>query len=97
MARQTKAASFIWHNMPFGAGKTLTQQEALDLAAYVVAQPRLDSPGKGNDWPVGGAPGDVPYATTGHAAYNAPPLLPRKNPSGAIVLKPAPVSRASSK
>lgn len=97
MARQSKAASFIWHNMPFGAPRTLTQQEALDVAAYITAQPRLDSPGKGNDWPVGGAPDDVPYATKGHAAYLAPPLLPRKNPAGTIVPKPAPVGRTASR
>ncbi len=97
MARQTKAASFIWHNMPFGAGQTLTQQEALDVAAYVTSQPRPDSPGKEDDWPTGGAPEDVPYATQGHAAYLPPPVLPRKNPAGAIVPKPALLSRSSTR
>ena len=94
MARQGKAASFIWHNMPYGAGKTLTQQEAFDVAAYVTAQSRPDSPGKENDWPAGGTPADVPYATHGHLAYQPPPLLPRTNPREAIVLSPAPVRRS---
>ena len=88
MARQSKAASFIWHNMPLGMGKTLTHQEAYDVAAYIAAQPRPDSPGKEKDWPRGGAPGDVPYATTGRAAFQPPPLLPRAHPSQAIVDAP---------
>ncbi|HEU4993334.1 MAG TPA: c-type cytochrome [Gemmatimonadaceae bacterium] len=85
MARQTKAASFIWHNMPLGAGKSLTPQQAFDVAAYVTSQARPDSPGKGRDWPSGGAPADVPYATQGHAAFLPPPVLPRANPSRALV------------
>ncbi|HEY6827609.1 MAG TPA: c-type cytochrome [Gemmatimonadaceae bacterium] len=95
MARQGKAASFIWHNMPYGAGKTLTPQEAFDVAAYVTSKPRPDSPGKESDWPTGGTPADVPYATKGHAAYQPPPLLPRANPRDAIVASPAAVKRAS--
>lgn len=95
MARQGKAASFIWHNMPFGQGKTLTPGEAFDVAAYVTAQRRPDSPGKEGDWPLGGTPNDVPYATKGHTAYQPPPVLPRANPRGAIVLPPAPAPRAN--
>ena len=89
MARPGKAASFIWHNMPYGAGKTLTPQEAFDVAAYVTSRERIDSPGKENDWPAGGTPGDVPYATKGHTAHDPPPLLPRANPATAIVPRPA--------
>lgn len=85
MARQSRMASFIWHNMPLGLGKTLTHQEAFDVAAYVASQPRPDSPGKERDWPVGGAPADVPYATSGHTAYQPPRLLRRANPVAAIV------------
>jgi thiosulfate dehydrogenase len=95
MSRQTKAASFIWHNMPFGQPKTLTPQEAFDVAAYITSQPRLDSPGKENDWPAGGAPKDVPYATQGHSAFLSPPLLPRRNATGAIVPRPRPVARVA--
>ena len=91
MTREGKAASFIWHNMPLGAGKTLTPQQAFDVAAYISSKPRLDSPGKEYDWPRGGAPADVPYATTGHRAYKPPArLLPRPNPAAAIVLPPRP-------
>jgi thiosulfate dehydrogenase len=97
MARQGKAASFIWHNMPFGAGKTLTKQEAFDVAAYITSQPRPDSPGKENDWPLGGTPDDVPYTTTGHAAFLPPPVLTRPNPDRAIVPAPAPVRRGATR
>lgn len=93
MARQGKAASFIWYNMPFGTPKTLTPQEAWDVAAYVTSQPRPDSPGKENDWPAGGTPADVPYATKGHDAYLAPPLLPRGQPTQAVVPPPAVIGR----
>ena len=88
MARQSKAASFIWHNMPFGMGKTLTAQEAFDVAAFVTSQPRPDSPGKEGDWPTGGAPKDVPYATKGHEAYLPPPAITRSKPDGAMVPPP---------
>lgn len=88
MTRPSKAASFIWHNMPFGMAKALTPQQAFDVAAYISAQPRLDSPGKENDWPMGGAPADAPYATAGREAHNPPPLLRRANPEATLV--PAP-------
>lgn len=88
MTRHSKAASFIWHNMPLGAGKSLTHQQAYDIAAYISSRPRLDSPGKENDWPNGGAPADAPYSTRGHAASNPPPLLRRANPASTLV--PAP-------
>ena len=88
MARESKAASFIWHNMPLGLGKSLTPNEAYDVAAYITSKPRPDSPGKENDWPGGGAPSDVPYATRGHSAYNPPPVLPRATPTRTIVSAP---------
>lgn len=93
MARQSKAAAFIWYNMPSGMGKTLTHQEAYDVAAYVTAQPRPDSPGKEKDWPGGGAPADVPYATAGRTAFLPPPLLPRARPALSLVPAPQPVRR----
>ena len=93
MARRSKAMSFIWHNMPWGAGKTLAKQEAADVAAYVTSRPRPDSPGKSSDWPSGGAPKDAPYDTHGHVAFKPPPLLPRHNPEGALVPAPVSVSR----
>jgi thiosulfate dehydrogenase len=96
MARKGKAASFIWNNMPYMQGRTLTTQEAADVAAYVTSQPRIDSPGKEQDWPAGGTPSDVPYATQGHVAFEPPPLLARTNPRGAVVPRPVPRARPSS-
>jgi thiosulfate dehydrogenase len=42
-----KAAGFIWANMPLGAGRSLSQQEALDVAAYLHLQPRPFDPREG--------------------------------------------------
>ncbi|MFL5577730.1 MAG: c-type cytochrome [Gemmatimonadaceae bacterium] len=97
MAREERAASFIWHNMPYGNPKSLTQQQAFDVASYINARPRPDSPGKADDWPAGGAPKDVPYDTkSGHRAYRPPArLLPRANPEGAIVPPPRSLRRAA--
>jgi thiosulfate dehydrogenase len=95
MAREERAASFIMHNMPQTNPGSLTPQQAFDLAAYINAHTRPDSPGKEGDWPAGGAPKDVPYATRGHGAYRPPPrLLPRLNPQGALVPNPASVGRS---
>ncbi|WP_053333954.1 c-type cytochrome [Gemmatimonas phototrophica] len=93
MTRHERAASFIMHNMPQTAPGSLTPQEAFDLSAYINSHPRPDSPGKENDWPMGGAPADVPYNTAGHKAFNPPPLLPRANPRGALVPNPPVVGR----
>src|SRR5439155_25821548 len=96
MARQGKSASFIWHNMPFGLGKSLTPQDAYDVAAYITSMPRPDSPGKEGDWPTGGAPADVPYDTKGHKTAHAPTLLARTaNAAAAIVPVPTSVLRGS--
>ncbi len=61
MARVFTAANFIRKNMPFDQPGSLTDQQALDVAAYVNARPRPDFPGKEKDWPAGGAPVDVAY------------------------------------
>jgi thiosulfate dehydrogenase len=96
MARVERAASFIQHNMPLGQGGTLTWQEAFDVAAFINSHPRPDSPGKEGDWPLGGTPADVPYATKGHVAWHPPAtLVPRKNPNLALVPAPAPVRSSS--
>ncbi|HUP87928.1 MAG TPA: c-type cytochrome [Longimicrobiales bacterium] len=73
MAREERAASFIRHFMPQNKRGSLTDQQAFDVAAFINSHPRPDSPGKANDWPKGGAPYDVPYATRGHEAYRPPP------------------------
>ena len=75
MARVERAASFVRHNMPLDRPGSLTDQQAFDVAAYLNSHPRPDSPGKEQDWPKGGAPVDVPYATAGRTAHS-PPLLP---------------------
>ncbi len=61
MARIRTAAGFIRHNMPFDLPGTLTDTQALDVAAYVTSRPRPDLPGKEHDWPNGGAPEDAAY------------------------------------
>ena len=95
MARVERAASFIQHNMPFDKPGSLSDQQAFDLAAFVNSHDRPDSPGKAQDWPAGGAPADVPYATTGHVPRVVTRVLPRKRPDGAIVPVPAPAAGKS--
>jgi thiosulfate dehydrogenase len=85
MARTERAASFIRHNMPFDKPGSLTNQQSFDIAAYVTSMTRPDQPGKEADWPTGGAPSDVPYDTKGHKAYHPPKVLPRANPTLAVV------------
>lgn len=89
MAREERAATFIRHFMPLSNPGSLTDQQAYDVSAYINAHPRPDSPGKALDWPAEGVPYDVPYATKGHVAFRPPAtLLPRRNPSGAVVPGP---------
>lgn len=69
MARTYKAAAFIKYNMPmsvsltgaWGQGGVLTDQEAVDIAAFFTHQPRPDFAGKGQDWPDGKKPKDARY------------------------------------
>lgn len=44
MANVRRAAGFIWANMPLGQGRTLTQQDALDVSAYINMQIRPADP-----------------------------------------------------
>ena len=71
MARVRTAASFVRDNMPFDQPGTLTDQQAFDVAAFVVAQPRPDFPGKQFDWPHGDPPPDVAYPTLAAAKKTA--------------------------
>ncbi len=64
MARVRTAAAFIRHNMPFDRAVTLSDADALNVAAYVVSRPRPDFIGKEGDWPRGDPPPDVAYPTT---------------------------------
>jgi thiosulfate dehydrogenase len=61
MGRYLSAAGYVWRNMPFDTPGTLTEQQALDVAAYIDAQARPDYAAKEHDWPAGHAPKDVPY------------------------------------
>ena len=68
IARTYTAASFVKNNMPianslkFPLGQGgLTDQEAVDVAAYFTHQPRPDFPDKFKDWPDGGKPKDARY------------------------------------
>lgn len=82
LARQKMLATFVHANMPYDSAGTLTPKQAADVAAYILAQPRQDYPGKERDWPKGDPPGDVAYATDAAAAAGKPlpqprPVLPR--------------------
>ncbi|MGH8415661.1 MAG: c-type cytochrome, partial [Gammaproteobacteria bacterium] len=44
MERISTAAAFIKANMPYGAGGTLSDQQAWDVAAFVVSHPRPQDP-----------------------------------------------------
>lgn len=59
MARTYTAAAFIKGKMPFGQGNTLSDQEAVDIAAYFTHLPRPVKANKDKDWPNGDAPKDV--------------------------------------
>ncbi len=63
MARLRTLTGFIHANMPFDLPGTTSEADAVNVAAYIAAQSRPDLPGKERDWPKGGAPPDVPYAT----------------------------------
>src|SRR5262249_2449501 len=56
MARLSNAAGFVKTNMPIGQGRTLTDADAVDVAAYFIRQPRPDFPAKMRDWPKGASP-----------------------------------------
>ncbi|MHB8746207.1 MAG: c-type cytochrome [Gammaproteobacteria bacterium] len=59
MARTYSAAAFIKHNMPLGAGNTLNDQDAIDIAEFVTHQPRPAFPAAAHDWPKGDKPKDA--------------------------------------
>jgi thiosulfate dehydrogenase len=65
MARLIKAANFIHFNMPHGADylhPQLSPEQAWDIAAYVVSQPRQRKAGLDKDFPdLLSKPVDVPY------------------------------------
>jgi len=73
MARLWTAAAFIRHNMPNDGAVTLTDQQAADVASYVISRPRPDFAAKALDWPNGNPPPDVAYPTRGASGKAVPP------------------------
>jgi thiosulfate dehydrogenase len=63
MARINTAAAFIRWNMPNDLPGSLGDQQAYDVAAFLLSHRRPDTPGKERDWPNGDAPEDAAYAT----------------------------------
>jgi len=61
MARLGNAAGFVKSNMPLRQDNTLSDADALDVAAYFTRQPRPDFAAKARDWPRGDKPSDAPY------------------------------------
>jgi thiosulfate dehydrogenase len=66
MGRISTAAGYIKRNMPLGEmggikQGSLTDQQAADLAGFILSKERPDFAEKANDWPLGDAPADVPY------------------------------------
>lgn len=58
MARMSKMAGYIKNNMPIGQAGDLSDQEAADLAAYLLSHERQVFEGHDEDWP-NGAPSDI--------------------------------------
>lgn len=59
MGRLTKMAGYIQNNMPIGQEYELTDQEAADLAAYLLSQDRPEWKGHDDDFPHGKRPTDI--------------------------------------
>jgi thiosulfate dehydrogenase len=64
MARVRTAAAFIKELMPRDSARTLSAQDAYDLATFISKKPRPDFRTKERDWPRGDPPPDVAYPTT---------------------------------
>lgn len=65
MSRVRTAAAFIAANMPFDRPGTVSDRQALAVAAFLALHPRPDFAGKERDWPNGDAPADAAYPTLG--------------------------------
>lgn len=68
MARLSRAAPFIKHNMPLAVGleaplgqMALSEQDAVDVSAYFTVKPRPDFPDKVHDWSGVPNPADARY------------------------------------
>lgn len=58
LTRLSKMAGYIQNNMPIGSEYDLTDQEAADLAAYILSQDRPIFAGHADDFPHGKSPTD---------------------------------------
>jgi len=76
LARLRSAAAFIRDNMPNDRAVTLTDQQAFDIAGYLVSRPRPDFARKAEDWPAGDPPPDVAYPTQGVLRKKTAPTRP---------------------
>ena len=63
MNRIRTITAFIRRNMPRDRPGSLSDAEAINVAAYITSRPRPDFPAKAQDWPCGHRPADVPYET----------------------------------
>ncbi|MEO4054650.1 c-type cytochrome [Solibacillus sp. CAU 1738] len=59
IARVSKMAGYIQAYMPVGSPGTLSDQDAADLAAYILSQDRPEWKKHDTDWPNGGKPSDI--------------------------------------
>ncbi|MCG3086556.1 c-type cytochrome [Sporosarcina cyprini] len=59
IARMSKMAGYIQNNMPVGQADTLTDQEASDLAAFILSKDRPEWKNHDKDWPKGDRPTDI--------------------------------------
>ncbi|MHA6261388.1 c-type cytochrome [Sporosarcina sp. CAU 1771] len=59
LARMSKMAGYLQNNMPVGQENTLTDQEASDLAAFILSKDRDEFPNHDKDWPGKEAPTDL--------------------------------------
>jgi thiosulfate dehydrogenase len=59
LARTYTAAAFIKHNMPLGQDGSLSDQDAIDVAAFVTHQPRPAFAAARNDYTKGNKPRDA--------------------------------------
>ncbi len=73
MARVGAFAAFVRQLMPRDSARTLSTQDAYDVATFVNSRPRPDFRGKENDWPLGGAPRDIAYPVKSAKGSRAAP------------------------
>ncbi|WP_217589656.1 c-type cytochrome [Lentibacillus saliphilus] len=59
MSRMSKMSGYIKNNMPIGQAGELSDQEAADLAAFLLSHERPEWSGHDTDWPNGGRPTDI--------------------------------------